>query len=97
MDLTNNHGGFLGTFLTKDGSKAIILAKAKMIIVATHRTEEIWCGYLLPNPESTFMLKSKKYNLGPIFSGIWDSKGNFIAQPGFEDWDLKNKVMERSV
>ena len=93
MDLTNNNNGFLGTFKTRDDSKAIILAKSKMVIQATHKAQVIWCGYVLPNFDNKEMME--RLDDAPVVSGIWDDKGNFIDTK-FRDWDLMNRISERS-
>lgn len=89
MDLTNLKGGFIGTYLTRDKSKAIIVAKSKMVVVATGKVQEIWCGYVIPNPESP---NGGSLSIQP---GIWDDKGNFL-DVNRNGWDLMNRISEKA-
>ena len=87
MDLTSNTGGFIGTFILRDGeSKGIVVAKSKMTIAATGRVEEIWIGYVLPVSKEMDMLPQ---------CGIWDKKGNFI-HTSMNGWDLMKKVIQKA-
>lgn len=74
--------GFLGTYLTEDGSTAIVFQKAK------DAGKVIWIGYMILRVKLGGMLDTS------FTANIWDSRGHsFIHNP---EWNLKEAVREKA-
>ena len=69
---------FLGTYLTENGSTAVVVTRSAMIV--NRKKQVIWVGFVYRNPG----------NMLPQFE-VWTKDGKSFATPA---WDLKEAVRE---